>query len=31
MFHTYMNNRGLHTEGQGRGGRKKGFELTSNL
>lgn len=24
MFHTYMNNKGLHTEGQGRGGRRKG-------
>lgn len=31
MFHTYMNNKGLHTERQGRGDRRKSSELTGNL
>lgn len=31
MSHTYMNNKGLHTERQARGGRRKGSELTGNL
>lgn len=31
MFYTFMNDKGLHIERQGRGGRRKGSELSGIL